>query len=106
MKFSITATSVYGNDPERLLKEYPCLRDYNFEIKDIQVPHRTIIKDENGNPIVFKNGTYSVRHETYIDVDDLQTLLKLFGDTRELIITKSIADDADFEIEIYDDYRE
>ena len=51
MKFEIQC--VYNWDkPDELLEEYPCLKNYEFEVVKKQTPYYTRIKDENGQYIV------------------------------------------------------
>lgn len=106
MKFKISATSIYSDQAHRLVEDYPFLRDYNFEIKEIQYPIKRIIRDENGKPIVCDTGKYGNRLAAYIEVSDLQSLLELLKKAGDLVLMESTEGDADFEIEIYDDYRE
>lgn len=107
MKFLISATSIYSDQTHRLLENYPFLRDYNFEIKELKRPKIRWIRDEKGKLIKqFEEGKFDTYCRAYINVDDLQSLLELLKKAGDLVLTESTKDDADFEIEIYDDYRE
>lgn len=84
MKFSIHATSI-RNDPQYLLDRYPCLNDYNFEVKEYERESLRVV-------------------ETYITIDTIEQLIKLMDAVdEELVIINGPEIPA---IEIYDDYRE
>lgn len=103
MKFQIEATSIWRDKHERLIKEYPMLADYGYEVetKDVPVVPRWI-KDENGRFIKFHTGETKTIHTPYITVNSLEQLMefiKRLEGTSEIIVSE------DF-IEIYDGYRE
>ena len=98
MKFKITSSS-YSNNFEKIIKEYPCLKDFGFEVAEYEVPLKTRTRDECGKRIFQIYGKNIIR-EPYVTIESLERLLALKSAVEEpLIITED-------EIEIYDGYRE
>lgn len=105
MKFQIYSTTEDYN-PQRLLKQYPVLNDYHFEIVEYEKEyvHVGYVKDEHGNRIEQHIIRKRKITEAYIIVESLEQLMKLVHDLDEYII---IGDKNETpHIEIYDDYRE
>ena len=87
MKFILSSTS-FGYNPNDLLRDYPCLKD--FEISNYEY------KDDERNTFVYLE----------IELNDISELQELSDKTdRSVIITKRFADEKP-ELEIYDDWRE
>lgn len=85
MKFVIECA--YEKTPEKMLKEYPFLREYGFET--IKVEHRNRIKEIS-----------------YIYITNIEELLRLYEQCEEeLVITRNLYTN-EKSIEIYDGYRE
>lgn len=83
MKFIVTATSTW--DPAKLVKSYPAIYDYGHELdKDPTSPNWI---------------------KTYIRIDTLAELIEFLNKIDTPIIISGSADD-EYELEIYDDYRE
>ena len=98
MKFKITS-SFFSNNFEKIIKEYPCLKDFGFEVVEYEVPLKTWTWDENGMRILQIYGKETIR-KPYVTIESLEQLLALKSAIEEpLIITED-------EIEIYDGYRE
>ncbi len=87
MKFILSSTS-FGYNPNDLLRDYPCLKD--FEISNYEY------KDDERNTFAYLE----------IELNDISELQELSDKTdRNIIITKRFADEKP-ELEIYDDWRE
>ena len=102
MKFKVSATSVWDFDSHepktKLIKEYPCLKNFGFENILFEKPVRNRIRDEEGRLIT--QFSYEPRYDTYITIDTIEQLLELIKVVENpLVITEN-------EIEIYDGYRE
>lgn len=102
MKFQIKATSIWRDEHERLIKEYPMLADYCYEVETTESRTGQWIKDENGDPIYFPNSRTASIHTPYITIDSLKQLIEFIN---RLEGTSEIVVGEDF-IEIYDGYRE
>lgn len=93
MKFTIAATSEQGEREKYLIEKYPCLAKYGFLVKEKVNKYHT-------------NCT--------IEINSLEELLELKKDiykfntnAQELVITQPYYNcGVEFEIEIYDGYRE
>ena len=108
MKIAIRSTEIHCNNADSLLAKYPILADYNFEKKVIQRPEKKFIRDENGKLIsqIIEDRFFCIT-ETYITIDSLEHLFKLLEAVDcDLVLTTGFYADADYEIEIYDGYRE
>lgn len=115
MKFVIESSGYHRDD---LLREYPFLVDYGFEMMEKIVPNRTRIRDERDN-VIWQIGT---RTDTIpcIHVNTLEELVDLskkVGEGNSIIIHSEYNNVYDYvknkwvgigipSIEIYDDYRE
>lgn len=105
MKFRITATSIWSwSDYDELIEKYPSLLNYGFEVEEKQVPVSGCwTRDENGNSIWQETDRTRSSFTPYIYVDSLEQLIELIenleDDVRTIVLTE-------YEIEIYDGYRE
>ena len=112
MKFEIETTSWnFGDDPEKILEKYPMLKDFGFEIKEIEYTSERRIRDENNNYIIQRiTNTKDIALIQLADLSELLALRKAVD--QELIITSP--DIIHFRpvhntypvIEIYDTWRE
>lgn len=87
----------------KLLADYPCLKDYGFVVMDSLKTRCRLIRDENGE---WMRQPYQVPiKKAYIFIYSLEELVKLETAVgNPLIFSK---DDVDgYAIEIYDTYRE
>lgn len=100
MKYQIKSTT--WDNIEQLIKHYPCLIKFGFEI-DIQLVDREIpVEDENGNIVKFIYGD-EVLNTSFITIDDLDEIRELAEMVKSPLI---IFEDDEPTIEIYDGYRE
>ena len=103
MKFRITATSVWWQEHEKLIEEYPILSNYGYELEEKQIPVSGCwIKDENGKRIWQTTDKTRPIYTPYIHIDTLEQLvefIKALEDCGTIVMTED-------EIEIYDGYRE
>lgn len=100
MKFKIESTANWNNT-EKLLAEYPCLKDFNFTVESTPTKSLSFVRDENGKKIFFeKPGTKDI---PYVDIKDLDDLMKLHIAVGNPLI---IGEGNETVIEIYDTYRE
>lgn len=106
MRFKIYSSGQFVDDPTELLRNYPCLKDYNFEIVEYEkeYEHHSWIRDEKGERIRQTRIEKRKIVEGYITVDSLNQLMKLVQDIDEPIIIDN--DMIKPNIEIYDTYRE
>ena len=105
MKFRITATSIWSyNEYEQLIKDYPSLLNYGFEVEEKQVPVGGCwTRDENDNRIWQTTDQTRSSYTPYIYVDSLEQLIELIKNLEDDVRTIVLTED---EIEIYDGYRE
>lgn len=87
MKFKITASSLWSTETDKLLKEYPCLHDFGYEV------------EETTEYSFYHNLNYP-KKTAYIHINSLEELVKF-----KQAVDKIIIFDED-EIEIYDAWRE
>lgn len=106
MKFNIYSTSLY-DDPDLLIKKYPCLNKFFFEVIESEVSNikRTRTKDENGFWIYFDDESEKmIIKESVVYIHSLEELLSLRDECgHELVISKHGDTNT---IEIYDTWRE
>lgn len=102
MKFYIENTDY--DKGEKLLKLYPSLSKYGFEIHQVEkVGPKVKTRDENGETI-YSIRTYNEEKKT-VNIDTLEQLLQFRNDVGEALIIHR--DDEPIPcIEIYDNYRE
>lgn len=98
MKFKIVS-SFYSNNFEKIIKEYPCLKEFGFEVVEYEVPLKTWTCDERGMRILQIHGKQTIR-KSYVTIESIEQLLALKSAVKAPLII-----DED-EIEIYDGYRE
>lgn len=98
MEFKIISTDIWNN-PQRLIEEYPCLKDYSLEVKRTGFPAKSRIHDENGRP-VYQTFTQFV-YTPYITINTIDDLMNLVKSVENPLIINTSG-----EIEIYDGYRE
>ena len=95
IKLSISASSTWDHYDE-LIKKYPALNDFGFKID------RRITISRSGEP-------YN-DDSAYVSIGSLDELFSLIEKTGRIIIEKNEykhdGDDADYTIEIYDNWRE
>lgn len=102
MLYKLEATSIWSNDGreyEKLMKEFPCLK--NFDIKLIESTKRNgqWIRDENGDRIWQENPPKIIINP-YIEISTIEELNNLMAALDEnLVLSPGV-------IEIYDCYRE
>lgn len=98
MLYEISSTGVWRR-PDYLIEEYPCLKDFGFEVKEIEETYKGRIRDENGFPL-YQPMTRIVKIP-YINIDTIEQLHKLMEAVDEPLVIEK-----DGTIEIYDSYRE
>lgn len=102
MLYRICATVVWDSNKdkkcEKLLCEYPCLKDFGWRLVEYVDVSYTRIQDENGELISMH--TPKIFHRPYIEINSLEELQKLQVAVQNPLI---FTEDA---IEIYDGYRE
>lgn len=96
MLYRITASATASDD--RILNEYPCLKDFGWKLVEFVENRHTRILDENMRSIYQTIPTTYYR--PYIEINSLEELQKLQAAIEYPLI---IYED---EIEIYDGYRE
>lgn len=101
MKFYIRS-SVYWENPDRIIERYPCLYDFGFDIRGVTRNRKERTLDENGN-IIF-NERYDIKRFGIIIVNDLEQLMALQKRVGYEIIVD--VEQGEPWIEIYDGYRE
>ena len=95
MKFKIVSTDYYDEN-EKIIKKYPCLKDFGFEIEKYEAP----VIDFDYKSREFKTIGTVTKYRTYLTINSLERLIELETAVEyPLIITED-------EIEIYDSYRE
>ena len=102
MKFYISQSDwVYDEEKQnaKLIKEYPCLKEYGFELEKIVTKYtRGTVQDDEGNTLEVER--CKVSYKPYIIINSLEELMKFIKDVdNELVIREDY-------IEIYDGYRE
>ena len=104
MKFGIQTVWNWDNLNE-MLEKYPVLKNYEIEPVKIRKTRYIKIWDENGRPIRQRDDYRVTR--IMISVNSLEQLLELINAVDQpIIISKLEEEHADFNIEIYDGYRE
>ena len=99
MKFKIETTWI--QDPNKIIEEYPCLKDFGFMIEPIERPVMSYVRDENGKKTRFEK-TETV-DRAFVEIKDLDDLWRLREATKNPLV---IGDGGEKIIEIYDGYRE
>lgn len=106
MKFTIEASATPSN---KLLKEYPCLHNFDYSDEEKMVPYYETIRDENGIWIT-QLADNKIKKTPTIIINDLNDLISLMQMTEKPVILSidKIVDPncTDFTIELYDGYRE
>ena len=104
MKFEIQTVGNW-DDPVEILDEYPCLEKYDLKVLELPRKRYVRIKDENGRSIK-QIEPYTITRMT-VSIESLEQLLGLINEIDEPIIVQKLDEKhADFNIEIYDGYRE
>jgi hypothetical protein len=104
MKFRIESTCISHRKPEKLIKEYPCLRYFRFEVEQEEVPlGGQWIADENGRIIRQVSDETRTKYTSYIYIDTIEQLMGLLKAVKDETTEIIVGDDY---IEIYDGYRE
>lgn len=106
MRFRIEATSIWSNATahEKLIKEYPCLQNFGYEVETTTKIKKTWINDECGNRI-WQKGPETIVHTPYVNLNSLEDLNRLYeAVANPLIYSGDISDYPT--IEIYDGFRE
>lgn len=96
MLYRIASTSCYRD--ERLIEDYPCLKDFGWKLTEYTRTQRTRIFDEN-NKAIYQEIPKTL-YKPYIEINTLEELQKLKAAVQNPLIFM------EDEIEIYDDYRE
>ena len=106
MKFTIEASATPSN---KLLKEYPCLHNFNYSDEEKIVPYYEAIRDENNTWVQQYVGN-KIKKVPKIIIHDLNDLISLMRMTESpIILSIDKIEDlncTDFTIELYDGYRE
>ena len=103
MKYHIYSAHQWRGEPDELITEYPCLKNYDFEVEEISKSYVAArIRDEHGRFI--KQIDYKIIRVGYITIDTLEQLSELRKDVESPLIVS----DGDYgpEIMIYDGYIE
>lgn len=106
MKFRIT-TTCNSLDVDKMLKDYPVLRRFGFSIKEVSFQVKTWTRDENGKSI--RQMEERSRLAAFIFLDSLEQLTELMKAVGEEIVVSPADTDrygVEYELEIYDGYRE
>ena len=93
MRFEITAT--YSNGPKCLLDEYPVLKNYGLTLEQVTRTWESI----NGNQS-------RVDDVCFVELNEFEDLIRLIRDVENPVVISQSYWDSNFEIEIYDGYRE
>lgn len=101
MRFKIESSSYFDTN-EELLEEYPCLKDFGFEIEKKVYIKTTKIRDDEGN--ILEQEYEKPIFTPYIYIYGLEELRQLRNSTKHCLIIDWNDDEAS--IEIYDGYRE
>lgn len=99
MKYKIYTTGNWWDEDE-LLEDYPCLKNYGFEVGTESYERKRKIKDEAG--VYIEQVDTVTRTAFYITINSLEELTRLCEELDEPIII----DCEGTAIEIYDSYRE
>lgn len=106
MKFTIEASATPSN---KLLKEYPCLHNFDYSDEEKIAPYYEAIRDDNGIWITQLAGNKIKKTPTIIinDLNDLISLMQM-TETPVILSIDKIEDPncTDFTIELYNGYRE
>ena len=105
MKFEIEAT--YSCGAGEVIREYPILNDYGFELVDEHYTFKQPIKNPDGGYLIQE--TLSVRKRAFINIDTFDELMKLSLDVGQALILFMPENHGNVDIpsiEIYDGYRE
>lgn len=103
MKYHIYSAHRWRGEPDELITEYPCLKNYDFGVEEISKPYASArIRDERGQFI--KQINYKIIRVGYITIDTLEQL----GELRKDVESPLIVSDGDYgpKIMIYDGYIE
>lgn len=103
MKYHIYSAHRWRGEPDELITEYPCLKNYDFGIEEISKPYVSArIRDECGRFI--KQIDCRIVRVGYVTIDTLEQL----GELRKAAESPLIVDDGDYgpEIMIYDGHIE
>jgi len=101
MRFKIES-SWYYDTYEQLIKKYPCLKDFGFEVEKKNIVRFEKIKDEEGE--ILKQEYEKSIYTPYIYIYGLEELRRLRESVHHCLIIDWDGDEAS--IEIYDGYRE
>ena len=101
MRFAISSS--YLDDKSKIIDEYPCLTKYGYERIDVERDSMRAIRDENGNFIMQKIGTYFVP-TCYVTINTLEELDQFIKDVDCHVIVDTTGSEP--YLEIYDGYRE
>lgn len=72
----IQIISAMYTELDELIRHYPCLCDFGFEIKKEVCPRNVTIKDENGNHIKFEFDS-TTKYTPYIEMNTIEDFFKL-----------------------------
>lgn len=103
MKYHIYSARRWRGKSAELITEYPCLKNYDFEVGEIFKSYVSArIRDERGRFI--EQIDYRIVRVGYITIDTLEQL----GELRKDVESPLIVSDGDYgpEIMIYDGYIE
>lgn len=101
MRFEIESSCYYDTNDE-LLEEYPCLKDYGFEVEKKVYVKTTKIRDDEGN--ILEQEYEKPVYTPYIYIYGLEELKNLTKSVHAPLIVSWVDDHGT--IEIYDGYRE
>lgn len=105
MKFKIS--SVDYDDVDKMLQKYPELRRFGFSIKEVTFCVKTWTRDENGKSIRQTEERSKLAAFIFLDsLEQLTELVKLVGEEIVISPVDTHRYGVEYEIEIYDGYRE
>lgn len=102
MRFKIESSSYFDTNDE-LLEEYPCLKDFGFEVEKKTIVRFEKIKDDKGK--ILKQEYEKPIYTPYIYIYGLEELRQLRKSVKHCLII-DWDDEDEASIEIYDGYRE
>lgn len=104
MKYHIFTAEYWLDQPDAVLRMYPCLQYFGFEIEEKLVPKTSRIRDERGRWCSQIN--YEMKKYGYVTIDTLEKLMELQKAVDHSLIIRDGDDDYGQAIMIYDDYIE
>lgn len=105
MKYYIYSAEYWRDQPNPLIRMYPCLKDFGFGIEQKLTPYSTRIRDERGRYI--SQVDYKIKEYGYVIIDAIEKLMELQKAVDHDLIIGGYDDEyGGPSITIYDDYIE